>query len=470
MTTVLICADARMPGTVEHPRASVITVEELCLHPTSMKSVVPDEETELVLALHRHEANLGAIQAVTRRLGFDPLAVGIVELDSLADPGELPRVLAAAIARVSHYPGSTPAQVKLLPPDRASRRSFLSIGSPIYVGAPMVDPGVCVAGNGCRICATTCPASALTWTSGAISFDVNTCVACGICVTSCPIGAIVHPTITPALVQAEIEAALAYADEPIGLRFHCRASEIAGEPGWHLVEVPCTGMLTVGWLLAPLALGAAKVDAVPCPSGGCPLNNDERLATTRRDVEVLLDGLGITADQAGRTDSESGRLDLVGWFDSASTGRIINELAAAATQASVTLESADIGSIIIDPATCTACQMCAQICPTKALRSYSAPDGVRIDFDPADCVACSQCLTICPEIDRNAITMTRGIDLADWHLGRREVRHDPVARCELCGGPVAPSAMLARIETMLGDDGQEAMALIGRRCLKCRGR
>lgn len=113
--------------------------------------------------------------------------------------------------------------------------------------------------------------------------------------------------------------------------------------------------------------------------------------------------------------------------------------------------------------------MCAQICPTGALRSTSTGDIV-IDLDPRLCVACGQCLSICPEFERGAITMSIGFDLADWAIGRREVRCNSVPRCENCGKTIAPSAMLDRITSMLGPEHSAVAALLSTRCLDCRGR
>ncbi len=469
MTTILICAEEPLAPDIGFDDARVIDVEELCRQPLQMASLVPDDETDLILAIHRKDANLGAVQSAARRLGFDPLAVGVVDLDSVDNREELPRTLRAAMARASRFPGSVPEQVKLLPTDRRTRRGFLSIGAPTYVGAPMIDQQSCVAGDGCRTCASACPVEALTWSGGEIAYDTNTCVACGICVTACPTGSVRNPAVAPEAVEAEIVAAIAHAHGPIGIRYRCRSSTIPGEQGWHQVEIPCTGMLSVGWLLAPTVLGACDVEAVPCREGGCPLHNDEHLANTVCDATTILDVLGIALD-AHPIDSRDGLSDKGGWFAHGSTGRMIDLLASSSEEVVVTLASADVGTVTIDSSTCTACQMCARICPTDALSSTIGTDGVHIDFDPRICVACGQCVLICPEIEHDAIVMTRRFDLSDWALGRREVRHDPTPLCEACGRPVAPAAMLSRIEAMLGDDAQKTMAVIGKRCLDCRGR
>ncbi len=132
--------------------------------------------------------------------------------------------------------------------------------------------------------------------------------------------------------------------------------------------------------------------------------------------------------------------------------------------------SAPLGMVTIDESTCTACEMCATVCPTDSLSSDRSVPGVRIEFDPRLCVGCGQCVTTCPELAAGAISLSRRFDPHEWVLGRRTVREEEVPVCEVCGGPVAPAAMLERVREMLADDAAETMALISRRCVSCRGR
>ncbi len=467
MTTILVCNDPRL-GTEDWQTAEghVLPVNELCHRPRQLESLVPADEDQLVLAIHRADVNPGAVQAAVRHLGRDPLGVATIDLDAVAEGNEIDRAVRAAIARAASFPGAGPDQIKLVPPDRATRRSFLSLGSPTYVGAPKIDVAACVAPDGCRACAYACPQDALTWVGGAIEFDVNTCVACGICVTACPAGAVANPAAVPAAIEAEIRAALA--SGPAGIRYRCRAAISPPEASWHQVEIPCTGMLTAGWLIAPLLLGATGVDATPCHTGGCPLGNDEELAATVGDAVDILLSFGVFPGDA--LPANVGLVPEDGLFAPGATNRIIDILSPASPGAKLELAVADVGSVIVDPTTCTACRMCASACPTDALGSDVRPDGVHIDFDPGMCIACGQCVSICPEIEHGAIVMTRGFDLLDRASGRRMVRHDSTPLCEICGRPVAPASMLAKIEAMLGEDAERTMAVIGRRCGACRGR
>ncbi len=470
MTTLVACSDHGHLNDLEIDGVRVVGVAELCLQPKSIVAHVPEDETRLVVGIHPREARLGAVQSIVRRLGFDPLGVGIVDLAASTGATGLQTSVLATAARTSHYTGASPEQVKLLPSNRTTRRGLLSMGAPAYTGAPKVVEDSCVADQGCRLCATHCPTEAMVWEGGSIRYDPNTCLACGICVTSCPTGAITNPSADPKAIEAEVRIAIDESAAPPGIRYRCRSSIVDGEAGWYQIEVPCTGMLTVGWLLTPLVLGASDVEAVPCQTGGCTLHNDQLLEATLADFSTTLDAFGLDSDDIPFTILANSAGEEP-WFGERSTLRLIDHLTTfLQATAACTLETADVGTISMNPATCTACQMCAQVCPTGALNTWLDSDGVHIDFDPRTCVACAQCVATCPEIEEGAISMTSGFDAADWAVGRRNVRHEPTPLCELCGKPVAPVAMLNRIEDMLGAAGRETMALISRRCIDCRGR
>lgn len=334
---------------------------------------------------------------------------------------------------------------------------MLTAGAPRYVGAPAIDGQLCAAGDGCRLCVTECPTGALSPGVGRIEFDINTCVACGICVTTCPTGATRNPSADFDSLERMVRAAVAASAEPLGIRYRCRDSVVEPESGWFQLEVPCTGMLTVGWLLAPLGLGAVDVEAVPCSVGGCRLDNEERLASVLADMAAVREAAGgIPAFEAVRP------------FHAGTTAGTLASMLP--TDAALDLVSAPVGLVTIDETTCTACEMCATICPTDALFSDPDASGVRIEFDPRVCVACGQCVGTCPELASGAISLSRRFDAREWVSGTRVVREEAVPVCEVCGGPVAPAAMLERIKEMLSADDSETMALISRRCVRCRGR
>jgi ferredoxin len=126
------------------------------------------------------------------------------------------------------------------------------------------------------------------------------------------------------------------------------------------------------------------------------------------------------------------------------------------------------GVVAIDDQACTVCEQCATVCPTGALRAHRTDDLVDITFDATVCVGCSMCVATCPEERRGAIVVHRRFDIAELKVGRHTVRTASTVTCEVCGGPIAPSAMLDRIGSMLGPDHTGTLDLIGRRCIDCR--
>lgn len=55
------------------------------------------------------------------------------------------------------------------------------------------------------------------------------------------------------------------------------------------------------------------------------------------------------------------------------------------------------GCVVIDPARCSSCRMCATFCPTAAIGKFDDEDAMGVLHTPADCVKCGSCRDICPE-------------------------------------------------------------------------
>jgi Pyruvate/2-oxoacid:ferredoxin oxidoreductase delta subunit len=315
----------------------------------------------------------------------------------------------------------------------------------------------------------------LTWDTGSVAYDVDACVACGVCVTTCPTGATVNPTVTEHQIAAQIKAMVDASMDPVGIEFRCRGAR--PQPladGWFPVEVPCTGMLTIGWLLAPLVLGAGSVAAPTCSESGCGLGNDEVLAARRIEAGSLLDALGLAAgsvgDRAGGRVPESIASDTTCTLDGFRDADVYLALADLTHTSDTRFSSstASIGVVTLDESTCTVCEQCTSVCPPRALKSQRSGSTVEISFDPFACVGCAMCVATCPEIERGAITLERRFDASELTLGSRVILSGSTSTCEVCGGPIAPSAMLDRIQSMLGPDHAGTLDLISRRCLNCR--
>jgi len=451
----------------------VTGVAGLCKDPSGLSDAnITDVEA---LILHEGEYDLGFIQGALRESGVDPLGVPIVALNDTATAERLTVAAAGVVARHRAFRGSRPEHAKMQWPTLMSRRRLFALGVPQYIGAPSIDPTLCTAEHGCRLCIETCPVSALEFVAGNIAYDVDMCVACGVCVTTCPTGATVNPTVTEKQIAAQTQAIIAASEHPVGIEYRCRDAQLGPlEDGWYPVDVPCTGMLTIGWLLAPLVLGAGAVAAPSCGATGCSIGSDDRLAAHLSDASSMLaeldiperhmlsGGRGAVPEPLRDVDAPS----LENFYDT----NVYLALAAVAgvSDAVFTPTAGTVGVVTINELACTACEQCAVVCPSHALSTHQHEETVEISFDPFRCVGCEMCVSICPERERGAITVKRDFDVAELTLGSRIVYSGSTSTCEVCGGPIAPSAMLDRIQSMLGPEHAGTLDLISRRCLNCR--
>jgi ferredoxin len=273
-------------------------VDELCRHPEVITDL-EEEVTGLVLFLHGEEMALAEVQASIRAAGLDPLGVPILEIAEFADdPQRLGIAAAGAAARAAAFRGSEPAHAKPVFPTRLTRRSLFTIPKPAYTSAPTINTTVCAAGDGCKMCVGVCPQDAYRWVEGRIVYDKDACEPCGRCVTACPTGAITNPAAMPVALAAQIEAITIAAAGPAGIVFRCSRGVAERLPdGWFGVEVPCTGMMTAPWVVAPLLLGAAQVAALPCAATGCDRNLDGASSEAVAFARDVLAALTVAPDR-----------------------------------------------------------------------------------------------------------------------------------------------------------------------------
>ncbi|MDK1039146.1 MAG: 4Fe-4S binding protein [Actinomycetota bacterium] len=472
--TLVVCGDHGTPSPhQDRLESEVVVVPDLCGDPSALaRAGVIDTEA---LILHIEEFDLGFMQGAIRATGADPLGVPIVTLADMPTNEQIDVLAAGVVARHRAFRGARPEHAKMQWPTLISRRRLFALGVPQYIGAPSIDPALCAAERGCRLCVETCPASALEPVSGNIKYNVDTCVACGICVTTCPTGATVNPTATEDQIAAQIQAMVSAAEDPVGIEYRCRDARSGPlEDGWYPVEVPCTGMLTIGWLLAPLVLGAGAVAALSCRTTGCSIENDDLVAGHLTDASSMLVELGISERHLvnrGRgavpeplRDVDTPPLANFNDTDVYLALAVIAEI----SDAVFTSTTGAVGVVTINELACTACERCAGVCPSHALVAHQHEETVEISFDPFLCVGCGMCTSTCPERDRGAITMKQNFDVEELTLGDRIVFSGSMSPCEVCGGPIAPSAMLDRIQSMLGPEHAGTLDLISRRCLNCR--
>lgn len=78
---------------------------------------------------------------------------------------------------------------------------------------------------------------------------------------------------------------------------------------------------------------------------------------------------------------------------------------------------------------------------------------------------CGLCVANCPERERGAVRVESVFDPSAI-AGPAVAVVTEEARCERCGGPVAPRAMLDRLRALLGPEFQEER--LARLCAQCR--
>jgi ferredoxin len=477
-TAVVLCSHG-IDGSKPTGAIEVSIVDDLCRHPERIAPVVDDAD-RVVLGVCKGEYSLGAIQAEVRRGGINPLGLELIDLDT-AGNGSFDVVVNARIARAEAFTGSSPANSKISFPQTVNRRELLR-GPPLeYHAAPSIETDLCRAESGCRACVDVCPQQALSVDDRRIHHDRSICEPCGLCVTACPTGATVNPATTPSQLEAEIAALLDPSVGPTGTRgivFTCsRGTGSPTKPGWQAVTVPCTGMVPPGWMLAPLLMGAGSVAATLCHDSGCGLGHDARTRTAVHFCRELLRSLDQSPDRVSTdpTDDlpeplvEAVMTDPFGPHGSVEVMKALAVAFPGVGEIVVGHAGAPTGIVQLHADACTACTMCAQICPTGALTSAESRDRVTISFDAARCTACAQCTHACPELDRGAISLEVTADLDALSSGRTTLIETDTVLCESCGEPIGPSPMLERITSMLGPDQGAIRDMIMSRCIACRG-
>ncbi|HXF82908.1 MAG TPA: 4Fe-4S binding protein [bacterium] len=510
---VLLCADlgrrvelSALRGWLQQalPGVAAHVVPSLCAQRAEFARALRGvPASRLVLGVCAAPSEGAYFQARLRRADRDPLAVEVVDLGRIgrlhAGPvaTETAKVLlAGAVAKLRAFSGARPEQLKPVRPAAVSRRAMLTWSVFEYQVVPSVDAGRCRADRGCRLCVDGCPRRAMEADNGAITVRKSDCISCGVCVTACPYDAVAFPGATAAQVGAQIAALLSAPASlwPRGILFTCRHSPaldavasrgLTYPPNWLLAEVPCVAMIPPAWMLAPLAMNAAAVALVPCGDDGARGEmeavrgrveycrevlrrcgeGDDRIRLLPEETHALADALRDIPAPA-REGPEPAAEAL---FAAAAASQVLLQLAGrygAPGAAAIAHPSSPFGVVDVGEA-CTVCGACADACPTDALRVVQEATESVLAFTPSACVACGRCVPRCPE--PHTLRLRQVTDLRRLAAGPVDLRRTRTPRCEACGAPIAPEAMLRRVTAILGRDGAAAAAVITRYCASCRG-
>ncbi len=471
-----VCADTpdiRLLG------AKAVAIQGLCESPEGLAEWIGRQAADIervVLLLHESHYDLAAVQKALRSVEVDSLGVQILEVPAGISKGDLEVAVAGLKSRAVAFAGSRPEQHKPVRSERVSRRALFLPPQPVYLAAPMVDHELCAAADGCRACVDVCPQDAYRWHQGRIHFNKDACEPCGRCVSGCPTEAISNPSASAEMLSAQIKTLIDQSDVPVGIRFVCsRAELVPHTPGWYDISVPCTAMVPGAWLLTTLLMGAGSVTAVACSEAGCPLKLDDHRLQALDFARATLASASLDPElvPSDASDGVIGRPFGTHDFSSAFThaGDVETMLALDALSAPmgvVVHEGSSLGVVSIDSDSCTLCAQCAQTCPTEAIVANYEGETVTLSFDAASCTNCRQCTIACPEIDRGAITVEGRVEPALLRSERSDINKGTVLVCGSCGKPIAPSSMMDRIGELLGDEFEDTMAYLIRRCIDCR--
>ena len=436
-------------------------------------------------------------QEALRRSGQDPFALRLVNLADLGAPGRhtpsaaprAARLVAAAAAMVRQYPWLRPANIRLRLGGlrgRLTRRDILRAPKPRYDVIPAVDPALCSASRGCDLCQTACPYNALSTDGLAATVDKDRCRNCGLCLPICPSGALQHPYYQPQVLDAGLAVLLAPSnEEPPVAAFVCPSAKAAmrdalrrqlpGPTDVLPLEMPSAGFFHLYLALRAFDLGASGVALIHC-DGECGRACDSRLLGQRLEsLQAILDALGLGACRLAAIPASSprrlanslatftARLSAMGPAplggpplsgpsagQGSATGRLIAALwrkASAATGHPVAHEELPFGQPHLDEAACSLCHLCADACPTGALRYDETPSAAALEFVASLCTGCRLCSRACPE---GALSIHRRLVPSLLSDPPSILKTSGVRSCPKCRRPYATDAIVTRVLARLG--------------------
>ncbi len=446
---ILVC-DGHEPGSspspreyLRHlaPRASSQTVKDLCTGSRALFGALREHADDFVVLLpcRSHRGHPRAVRLRDRVNESSAVAARIVIIDPTDlhsdDVGQWAKLAAATASSAALVGSSVAAILNGFTPTAGgvSRRAVLTGRLREQRPTPRLVGERCCVSAGCRLCVEACPTSALLMDDGVPRVNASACDGCGACVLACPRDLLETPTMPRQIWESFVQHVLVGAREvglPVGIWWSC--SDVADPPrpqpstAWLRLRVPCVRALTPAWILQPLSRGAAQVTVTSCGAAGDAWGPGD---PTPRLLAALAAGLPSTPSSSALVLREpAGTEDaLVNFPPSARTF--------------IASERAPLGVVTCADQSCTACGLCAEHCPTGALKATEWPSSWTLSFAHARCAACGSCVIRCPE---HALTLRRGVQPADLHVAR-ELVSTSLRRCVVCGARLAAPGLMARL-------------------------
>ena len=122
------------------------------------------------------------------------------------------------------------------------------------------------------------------------------------------------------------------------------------------------------------------------------------------------------------------------------------------------------GEVVLEPAHCVACEMCAYVCVSNAITGSQQQESFAWAFEPSQCTFCARCVERCPG---QALSMTP--DTMKTYTRRGELRVEHLVefpRCPECGCIVRPAA--ERLARMAFDHIAEDARRLLTMCERCK--
>ncbi len=307
----------------------------------------------------------------------------------------------------------------------------------------------------CQRCVDICPENAISLDPGPTVSD--SCSACGLCVTTCPTEVFRDDLYLEGHLLEQAKSRLAAGQEK-SLSIHCHRAE---DRDGNSLPLPCLGRISDYFIVGAALAG---FDEVLFTIGACSQcrfkHGDEVLGNSIRAARPLLEGLGL-GDFGIRVEEKEKRAVLVRrdiFSKIFQNAKLIQERVSDRPERRGSRghsprrnllrkllsrrnweNSPGVryqpelpwGEIWIDADKCSACGICANVCPVGAIQEQTDADHQLLFFNSASCHNCRLCQGACPE---NAIDFEEDLAVTAVTDNRPKVVAEiALSSCVACG-------------------------------------
>ena len=320
--------------------------------------------------------------------------------------------------------------------------------------------------SACSLCVESCPTEAITLEQG-VQLQSDACIRCGLCLHRCPTGVFEGDGGAHKLLRC-VSQIVDHESVEIACKHHS-----APASGSHKVDAVvttngCLTMLSLAAYLGLYGLGVKQVvvrlDAcADCPLGALCPQIEETLETVSRllppKTALIVDAEAPEKKAKSRPIyavsnppvSRRGLLRMMALQGTSSTDELLAEFAAEDAEApglpaerrrllaslrhslpagaEVSLPEDAFTRLVASDA-CTACGLCARVCPTGTLQLAEADGYFELSFCAAECLNCGLCINLC---EAGALERSGMPSLAEVLEGEVTLlRSGTLKRCRKC--------------------------------------